>query len=177
MRFLDQIAIVTGGGSGMGKETAARFVAEGGSVVINGRNAAKAEAVAREIDPTGTRVVVHAGDVSVPATGEALVRTALERFGRLDVLFNNAGVFAPKPFLDVTEAEYDRFLDNILKGTFFTAQAAAKAMKAAGRGGQGDFCRTLPLAGEALQEWEGVFLGFGRIREFQRGLQGSPCAN
>ena len=125
MRFLDQIAIVTGGGSGMGKETVARFVAEGGSVVINGRNAAKAEAVAREIDPTGTRVVVHAGDVSVPATGEALVKTALERFGRLDVLFNNAGVFAPKPFLDVTEAEYDRFLDNILKGTFFTAQAAA----------------------------------------------------
>ena len=135
MRFLDQIAIVTGGGSGMGKETAARFVAEGGSVVINGRNAAKAEAVAREIDPTGTPVVVHAGDVSVPAMGEALVKTALERFGRLDVLFNNAGVFAPKPFLDVTEAEYDRFLDNILKGTFFTAQAAAKAMKAAGRGG------------------------------------------
>src|SRR5438128_4024791 len=135
MRFLDQIAIVTGGGSGMGKETAARFVAEGGSVVINGRNAAKAEAVAREIDPTATRVVVHAGDVSVPATGEALVNTALERFGRLDVLFNNAGVFAPKPFLDVTEAEYDRFLDNILKGTFFTAQAAAKVMKAAGRGG------------------------------------------
>src|ERR1700692_362992 len=81
MRFLGQIAIVTGGGSGMGKETAARFVAEGGSVVINGRNAAKAEAVAREIDPTGTRVVVHAGDVSVPATGEALVKTALERFG------------------------------------------------------------------------------------------------
>src|SRR3977135_3930046 len=99
MRFLDQIAIVTGGGSGMGKETAARFVAEGGSVII--RNAAKAEAAAREIDPTGTRVVVHAGDVSVPATGEALVKTALERFGRLDVLFNNAGVFAPKPFLDV----------------------------------------------------------------------------
>jgi NAD(P)-dependent dehydrogenase (short-subunit alcohol dehydrogenase family) len=135
MRFQDKIAIVTGGGSGMGKETAARFVAEGGSVVINGRNAAKAEAAAREIDPPGTRVFVHAGDVSVPTTGEALVKLALERFGRLDVLFNNAGVFAPKPFLDVTEAEYDRFLDNILKGTFFTAQAAAKAMKAAGRGG------------------------------------------
>jgi NAD(P)-dependent dehydrogenase (short-subunit alcohol dehydrogenase family) len=135
MRFQDKIAIVTGGGSGMGKETAARFVAEGGSVVINGRNAAKAGAAAREIDPTGTRVFVQAGDVSVPATGEALVKSALERFDRLDVLFNNAGVFAPKPFLDVTETEYDRFLDNILKGTFFTAQAAAKAMKAAGRGG------------------------------------------
>ena len=53
MRFGDKIAIVTGGGSGMGKETAARFVAEGGSVVIN--DAAKAEAAAREIDPPGTR--------------------------------------------------------------------------------------------------------------------------
>jgi NAD(P)-dependent dehydrogenase (short-subunit alcohol dehydrogenase family) len=135
MRFQNKIAIVTGGGSGMGKEVATRFVAEGGSVVINGRNGPKAEAAAREIDPTGTRVAVHASDISLPATGEALVKTTLDRFGRLDVLFNNAGIFAPKPFLEVTEAEYDRFLDNILKGTFFTAQAAAKAMKAAGRGG------------------------------------------
>ncbi len=135
MRFQDKIAIVTGGGSGMGKEVATRFVAEGGSVVINGRNAPKAEAAAREIDPTETRTAVYAGDISLPATGEALVRTALDRFGRLDVLFNNAGIFAPKPFLEVTEAEYDRFLDNILKSTFFTAQAAAKVMKAAGRGG------------------------------------------
>jgi NAD(P)-dependent dehydrogenase (short-subunit alcohol dehydrogenase family) len=51
------------------------------------------------------------------------------------VLFNNAGIFAPKPFLEVTEGEFDRFLDNILKSAFFTAQATAKAMKAAGRGG------------------------------------------
>jgi NAD(P)-dependent dehydrogenase (short-subunit alcohol dehydrogenase family) len=134
MRFQDKIAIVTGGGSGMGKEVARRFVAEGGSVVINGRNAPKAEAAAREIDPTGTRVAAYAGDISLPSTGEALVKAALDRFGRLDVLFNNAGIFAPKPFVEVTEGEYDRFLDN-LKGTFFTAQAAAKAMKAAGRGG------------------------------------------
>jgi NAD(P)-dependent dehydrogenase (short-subunit alcohol dehydrogenase family) len=71
----------------------------------------------------------------MPATGEALVTIAIDRFGRVDVLFNNAGIFAPKPFIEVTEAEYDRFLDNILKGSFFTAQAAAKAMKTAGRGG------------------------------------------
>jgi NAD(P)-dependent dehydrogenase (short-subunit alcohol dehydrogenase family) len=135
MRFQDKIAIITGGGSGMGREVATRFVAEGGSVVINGRNAVKAEAAAREIDPTGKRIVVHAGDISLPATGVALVKTALDRYDRLDVLFNNAGIFAPKPFLEVTEAEYDRFLDNILKGTFFAAQAAAKAMKSAGRGG------------------------------------------
>ena len=135
MRFQNKIAIVTGGGSGMGKEVATRFVAEGGSVVINGRNGPKAETAAREIDPTGTRAVVYAGDISLPATGDALVKMAVDRFGRLDVLFNNAGIFAPKPFLEVTEGEYDRFLDNILKGSFFTAQAAVKAMKAAGRGG------------------------------------------
>jgi NAD(P)-dependent dehydrogenase (short-subunit alcohol dehydrogenase family) len=135
MRFQDKVAIVTGGASGMGKEVAIRFVAESGSVVINGRDAAKAAAAAHEIDPTGKRVGVHIGDVALPATGEAVVKAALDRFGRLDVLFNNAGIFAPKPFLEVDEAEYDRFVDIILKGTFFTAQAAAKAMKAAGRGG------------------------------------------
>jgi len=135
MRFKDKIAIVTGGASGIGKEVATRFVAEGGSVVINGRNLAKAEAVAREIDPTGKRVVVHAGDIALPATSDAVVKTAIGQFGRVDVLFNNAGIFAPKPFLEINEVEYDRFLDIILKGKFFAAQAAAKAMKASGRGG------------------------------------------
>jgi len=135
MRFQDKVAIVTGGSSGIGKEVATRFVAEGGSVVIIGRGAAKAEAVAKQIDATGKRAIAHVGDISRPATGKAAVKTALDRFGRLDVLFNNAGIFGPKPFLDVTEDEYDRFLSVILKGKFFIAQAAAKAMKAAGRGG------------------------------------------
>jgi NAD(P)-dependent dehydrogenase (short-subunit alcohol dehydrogenase family) len=135
MRFEDKVAIVTGGASGIGKEVGTRFVAEGGCVVVNGRDTAKAEAAAREIDPSGKRVAVYMGDIARPTTGQALAQAALDRFGRLDVLFNNAGVFAPKPFLDVTEEELDRFLDIILKGTFFTAQAAAKVMKAAGRGG------------------------------------------
>jgi NAD(P)-dependent dehydrogenase (short-subunit alcohol dehydrogenase family) len=135
MRFKDKVAIVTGGASGIGKEVATRFVAEGGSVVVNGRDTAKAEAAAREIDPSGKRISIYTGDVAQPSTGKALAQAALDRFGRLDVLFNNAGVFAPKPFVDVTEAELDRFLDIILKGTFFTAQAAAKVMKGSGRGG------------------------------------------
>src|SRR3977135_1318263 len=135
MRFQDKVAIVTGGSSGIGKEVATRFVAEGGSVVIVGRDAAKAEAAAKEVNSTGKRALAHVGDISLPATGEAAVKAALDRFGRLDVLFNNAGIFGPKPFLDVTEDEYDHFLNIILKGKFFIAQAAAKAMKAAGRGG------------------------------------------
>ncbi len=88
----------------------------------------------RAIDPKGKRVVVHVGDIALPATSEAIVKTATDRFGRLDVLFNNAGMFTPRPFLKVDEVEYDRFVDMILKGKFFAAQAAAKAMKQFGRG-------------------------------------------
>src|ERR1700719_762664 len=108
MRFKDKIAIVTGGASGIGKEVATRFVAEGGSVVINCRSVAQGDADAREIDPAGKRVVVHAGDIALAATSDAVVKTTIGQFGRVDVLFNNAGIFAPKPFLEINEGEYDR---------------------------------------------------------------------
>src|SRR3984957_17259642 len=111
MRFQDKVSIVTGGNSGMGKEVARRFVAEGGRGVVSGRNAAKKEAGGKEIDPTGKLAVAQVGDVALPATGEAAVKVALDRFGRLDVLFNNAGIFTPKPFLEVDESEYGRFVD------------------------------------------------------------------
>lgn len=131
-QFANKVVAITGGGSGIGKETAARFIAEGASVAINGRDKAKLEAAAREIDPTGSKVAIVAGDIADPAVGAALVDEAVSRFGRLDVLVNNAGVFNPKPFLELTEEDYDWYLDTILKGKFFTAQAAAKAMKAHG---------------------------------------------
>ncbi|KAA0701073.1 SDR family NAD(P)-dependent oxidoreductase [Neorhizobium sp. P12A] len=129
MRFEGKVVAITGGGSGIGRETAARFVAEGAMVAINGRDAAKLEGAAREIDPTGKKVIVSAGDIANPTTGQALVDAAVTRFGNLDILVNNAGVFNPKPFIELTEADYDWYLDTILKGKFFTAQAAAKAMK------------------------------------------------
>jgi len=134
MRFKDRIAIVTGGGSGIGKAVARRFVAEGGAVVLGGRDAAKLEAAANEIDATGERVATHAGDIALPETGRMLVQQAEDRFSGLDVLFNNAGVFRPKPFVELTEAEYDWFLNTILKGKFFSAQAAARAMQRRGGG-------------------------------------------
>jgi len=129
MRFEGKVVAITGGGSGIGKEVAARFVAEGASVAINGRDLAKLQAAAKEIDPSGKKVIVSAGDIANPATGAALVEAAVKAFGTLDILVNNAGVFNPKPFLDLTEGDYDWYLDTILKGKFFTAQAAAKVMK------------------------------------------------
>ncbi|OQW54042.1 MAG: sugar dehydrogenase [Proteobacteria bacterium SG_bin9] len=134
MRFANKVAAVTGGGSGIGQEVARRFVAEGGAVVINGRDPAKLAAAAAQIDPSGERVAVHPGDIADPSVGRALVALAVKRFGRIDALFNNAGVFRPKPFLDLDESEFDWFLDTILKGKFFAAQAAAAAMRKNGGG-------------------------------------------
>jgi len=131
-RFTGKVVAITGGGSGIGKETAARFIAEGAQVAINGRDRKKLDAAARELDPGAERLAVLAGDIADPATGAALVDLAVSRFGKLDILVNNAGVFKPKPFLELAEADYDWYLDTILKGKFFTAQAAAKAMKSKG---------------------------------------------
>lgn len=134
MRFDGKVVAITGGGSGIGKATAARFFAEGAKIIINGRNAAKLQAAANEIDPSGKRVLTLSGDIADPKTGLAIVDAAVSHFGTLDVLVNNAGVFNPKPFLELTEADYDWYLDTILKGKFFAAQAAAKVMKESGGG-------------------------------------------
>jgi len=133
MRFENKVAIVTGGGSGIGLEAAKRLYAEGASVLLNGRDEAKLRAAAEEIGEA-SRVAIFAGDVAKVATSGALVETAEKRFGGVDILINNAGVFKPIPFGEVTEEQYDWFLDTILKGKFFMAQAAAKAMKKRGGG-------------------------------------------
>lgn len=134
MRFKGKVAIVTGGSSGIGKETAKRLVAEGASVVLSGKDEVKLQSAAKEMEAGADQVDVLAGDIAKPATGAALVERAERQFGGLDILVNNAGVFRPKPFIEVTEEEYDWFLDTILKGKFFVAQAAAKAMKKRGGG-------------------------------------------
>src|ERR1700761_532666 len=116
MRFKNKVAAVTGGGSGIGKEVAKRFIAEGGKVFINGRDELKLKTAAAEIDETGSRIGIYPGDVAEPAVGRGLIEATVKRFGAIDVLINNAGVFRPKPFLELDESDYDWFLDTILKG-------------------------------------------------------------
>jgi NAD(P)-dependent dehydrogenase (short-subunit alcohol dehydrogenase family) len=133
-RFADKIAIVTGGGTGIGFATARQFVSEGGKAVIVGRRADVLAKAADAIDPSGETIATLAADIGQSATPDETVGLATSRFGGVDVLFNNAGIFKPTPFLDHTEADFDRYLTTILKGKFFMAQAAARAMQKRGGG-------------------------------------------
>ncbi|WP_433760557.1 SDR family NAD(P)-dependent oxidoreductase [Nocardia sp. CA-135398] len=126
--------IVTGSSSGIGRDIARAFVARGDNVVLNGRDADKLAAVADSLGAP-SRLVAFAGDIGTPTTGSELVSLAVERFGRVDVLVNNAGIFGAKPFVDVTEADLDGYLNANLKGTYFTTQAVVRQLRAQKSGG------------------------------------------
>ena len=126
--------IVTGSSSGIGLEVARLFLNEGANVVVHGRDSKKLAKAATELG-VPDRVAAVAGDIGQRETGEALARVAVERFGKVEVLINNAGAFAPKPFVEVTEEELDSFLDGNLRGTYLTTQAVVRRMKQQGQGG------------------------------------------
>ena len=125
--------LITGSSSGIGLDVARAFLDRGSSVVLNGRSADKLKAAAEKLDHP-ERVAVVPGTISDRETGEAMVRVAVERFGSIDVLVNNAGTFGAKPFVDVTEEELDGYLNGNLKGTYLTTQAAVRQMKKEGGG-------------------------------------------
>lgn len=127
-------AIVTGSSSGIGRDIAAALLDQGSNVVLNGRDPEKLGTVAEELAAVN-RVALVAGDIGQRRTGEALVSTAVSRFGGVDVLVNNAGTFAPKAFVDVTEDELDGYLTGNLRGTYLTTQAVVRQLKRQGRGG------------------------------------------
>lgn len=134
MSFAGKVVAISGGGTGMGKASAKAFLAQGASVVINGRREAVLAQTARELDPTGRRVAIVAGDVGRHGTAQSVVASAVDKFGGLDVLVNAAGIFAPKSFVDHTEQDLDAYLSTIVKGTFFACQAAVPALRSRGGG-------------------------------------------
>ena len=128
MNTKTRTVLITGSSSGIGLDAARAFHARGDNVVLNGRDEAKLAAAAESFDDT-SRVAAVAGNVGEKKTGQEMVRTAVERFGSVDVLINNAGIFEPKPFLDYTEDDLDRHLTGNLKGAFFTSQAVVEQMR------------------------------------------------
>jgi glucose 1-dehydrogenase len=123
-----KIAIVTGAGQGIGRACAVRLGKEGARVVVADVNAKTAAATAAAITAAGGTAIFEACDVSKKADVDSLVGAAVAKFGRLDVLVNNAGVVDDRPFLDLEIEEFDRIIGINLRGAFMMAQAAARQM-------------------------------------------------
>jgi NAD(P)-dependent dehydrogenase (short-subunit alcohol dehydrogenase family) len=134
MKLQDRVAVITGAAQGIGRACAERFLAEGARVVIGDVNEQRLFDTAREIGEP-ERVVALLADVSRKEQVDALVATAVETFGRIDIMVNNAGIAPVQDFLDISEADYDRVLGVNLKGAFMGTQAAARQMIAQGGGG------------------------------------------
>src|SRR5947199_546857 len=123
-----QVAIVTGGGQGIGKAMASRFAGEGADIGIIDVKAETARATAAEIQRLGRRAVAAVADVSSVEAIKAAVSEIVGELGRLDVLVNNAGIEKRAAFLDITPEDWQRQLDVNLSGTFYCTQAAAREM-------------------------------------------------
>ncbi|SMC77054.1 SDR family NAD(P)-dependent oxidoreductase [Papillibacter cinnamivorans] len=132
-----KVAIVTGSTRGIGRAIAEALAGAGASVVVTSRNQQDCDRTAAELETLGHSALGISIDASVPERVQTLVAKTTEHFGRLDILVNNAGIGGEeKPILDMTETEWDKTLSINLKGAYFTAQAAARQMKAQGTGGR-----------------------------------------
>ena len=135
MRLKNKVAIVTGAGSGFGEAIARRFAEEGARVVVNDITRTAAERVASDIAAAGGEASAHVADVSMDAQVAGLVQSCLARFGRLDIIVNNAGTtHRNQPMLDVSEAEFDRVYAVNVKPLFLTAKHAVPHFRKEGGG-------------------------------------------
>jgi NAD(P)-dependent dehydrogenase (short-subunit alcohol dehydrogenase family) len=126
----DRVAVVTGGGSGIGRAVALALAAEGWAVAVAGRRREPLDATAEAGRDLGARVLAVAADVGDPRSVEALFTAVREAFGRLDLLFNNAGSGAPAvPLEDLTYEQWKAVVDANLTGAFLCTQAAVRIMK------------------------------------------------
>jgi len=134
MRLEGKVALITGGTSGIGRATAVLFAREGAQVAITGRDEPRGGAVVREIVEQGGEAIFVRADVRVAADCDRSVAETVGAFGRLDVLFNNAGVYVANDTLGCDEDEWDAQVDTSLKGAFLMSRAALPHMIAQGSG-------------------------------------------
>ncbi len=130
-----KVAIVTGAGRNIGRTIALTLADAGASIVVNARsNRAEAEAVVREIESSGGKAAAHLGDVADAAAVQAMADVATKRFGRIDILVNNAALRREMPFADMDYADWREILDVTLDGTFHCVKACLPALRQSGAG-------------------------------------------
>ncbi len=130
----DRVALIARAGSGMGAACARRFATDHGGLLLFDLRRDALAAVAAELEPLERAIEVLAGDVSDPAGVKRAVDSCLDRFGRLDVMVNAAGILEPTRFFDLSPEEWRRVLEVNLTGAFFISQAAARPMRERGWG-------------------------------------------
>ena len=138
IQFDDRVAIITGAGGGLGKTYALELGRRGAKVVVNdlggaadgtGGGSSMADETVKEINEAGGTAVANYDSVATPEGGEAIVQTALDNFGRCDIVINNAGILRDKSFVKLEPANLEVVIDVHLKGAFFVSQPAFRAMK------------------------------------------------
>ena len=129
MRFKDKVCFVTGGGSGIGRATCERFAAEGGKVVVINRSEKSGNETVRAIEAAGGAGVFVSTDVSSPEQVERAVRAAIEKWGRIDILVNNAAMMTFKPLVELSVEEWDQVLAVNLRGAFLCVKYAMPHME------------------------------------------------
>jgi len=133
--FAGKVAIVTGAGRNIGRAIALTLARSGASVLVNARsNRAEADEVVRAIESLGSEAIVHIGDVADATAVAAMADAALARFGRIDILVNNAALRREKPFAEMDYAEWREILDVTLDGAFHCTKACLPALRKSGAG-------------------------------------------
>ena len=131
-----KVAVVTGGTKGLGYGIVMAFAYHGAKVVITSRHQEDCDAVAEEVAAMGGEAMGIKADVQNVEEIQNMVNKTVERYGRLDIMVNNAGVAVTKRLTDMTESDYERVIDSNLKSVYFGAQIAARQMIAQGEGGK-----------------------------------------
>jgi NAD(P)-dependent dehydrogenase (short-subunit alcohol dehydrogenase family) len=133
MILKDKVAIVTGAKQGIGLGIAVEMAKEGANVVVSDLDQASCDKVAEEINKLGVKAIGVKCDVSNKAEVDNLIAKTKAEFGKIDILVNNAGIYPFKPFLEMTEEEWDKVININLKSVFLCSQAAAKEMASGGK--------------------------------------------
>ncbi len=135
MKLKDKVAVITGASKGIGKGIAIQYAEEGAAVVLASRSQELLAAIVRQIEDAGGRALALPLDVRRPESMEAVVQETVRKYGRLDIMVNNAGISMVHPSEDLKPEDWQRALETDLFGVFYGCQSAAKQMIAQGTGG------------------------------------------